>query len=534
MLKIVNMGITILIIFSFAIEQGWSVPPPPHSFWGTVKKDGTNVPDGTTVSAWIGSTQYAQTITSIQGGHSTYILNVPGDDPDEPGKQGGVPGDIIAFRIGGDTALQTAPFSSGGGTALDLTTLTQYTLTLSASPSNGGYVDRNPNKSAYNPGDQVALTAYPYANYTFSHWSGDASGTSPTVSIIMTSHKTVTAHFTYNPQLYTLTVNIDPAGGGSVAKNPSNENYLSGEQVVLTASANPGYAFSNWSGNASGTTPTTTLIMDDNKTVTAHFKSSILEKVSTPDAPSGPAAGMTGQTYSYATGGSASDLGHLVQYLFEWGDGSNSGWLPAAQTSATKAWGSDGTYQVRARARCLEHPAVVSEWSETFSVTITATIVIPFGMLENPSDGQKVSGITTIHGWALDNKGVTGVELFINDQRVGMIPYGSTRKDVEAVYPGYPNAEHSGFSILFNYSILPEGPHTVKARIRNRDDQAIDLIANVFVKKFHVEFIEKASPGAIWLRNWSFTGEGLTGKYDVKLEWSNETQGFTITEIIAK
>jgi len=534
MLKMVNIGIAFLVIFSFAIEQGWSIPSLPHKFWGTVKKDGANVPDGTTVSAWIGPTRYAETTTRAEGGDSVYQLDVPGDDPEESGKQGGVPGDIITFRIEGEAAAQTAVFASGGGTPLNLTTYTHYTLNITVIPSNGGYVDRSPNKTAYISGEQVTLSANSYANYTFSHWSGDAAGTNPTVSMTMNGHKTVTANFIYNPQLYALTVNIDPAGAGSVTRNPSKDIYLSGEGVVLTAGANPGYVFSNWSGNASGITPTVTIIMNDNRTVTAHFKSSISEKISTPASPSGPATGMTGQTYSYATGGSVSDLGHPVQYLFEWGDRSDSGWLPAGQTSATKAWSADGTYQVRAQARCAEHPSVFSEWSGPLSVTIAKTVVFPFGLIENPSDGQKVSGIATIHGWALDEKGVTGVELFINDQWVGGVPYGSTRKDVEAVFPGYPNVENSGFSILFNYSILPEGPTTIKVRIHNWDRQAKDLMAQVFVKKFHVEFIEKAFPGSIWLKNWSFTGEGSTGKYDVKIEWSNAIQGFIITDIIVK
>ncbi len=38
------------------------------------------------------------------------------------------------------------------------------------------------------------------------------------------------------------------------------------------------------------------------------------------------------------------------------------------------------------------------------------------GDLENPSNGQKVSGIRAIYGWALDGAGITRVELFIDDQ----------------------------------------------------------------------------------------------------------------------
>jgi len=39
------------------------------------------------------------------------------------------------------------------------------------------------------------MTAIPSAGYAFSHWSGDASGTSTTITVTMDSDKTLTAHF---------------------------------------------------------------------------------------------------------------------------------------------------------------------------------------------------------------------------------------------------------------------------------------------------------------------------------------------------
>ena len=60
----------------------------------------------------------------------------------------------------------------------------------------------------------------------------------------------------------------------------------------------------------------------------------VLESVSDPDTPSGPASGYPGTSYTYTTGGSSSNLGHSVKYRFDWGDGTNSGWLPVGQTFA--------------------------------------------------------------------------------------------------------------------------------------------------------------------------------------------------------
>ncbi len=104
------------------------------------------------------------------------------------------------------------------------------------------------------------------------------------------------------------------------------------------------------------------------------------ESISTPSTPTGPASGTTGTNYTYTTGGSSSSFGHSIQYFFDWGDGSNSGWLSIGQTSASKSWASAGNYNVRAEARCATHTSRVSSWSGNLPVTIsTITVVSPDG-----------------------------------------------------------------------------------------------------------------------------------------------------------
>jgi len=71
---------------------------------------------------------------------------------------------------------------------------------------------------------------------------------------------------------YTLIVTIAPSNAaGSVSKNPNKSIYTNGETVTLTATPNSGYTFSNWTGDATGSTNPITLTMDGNKTVTANF-----------------------------------------------------------------------------------------------------------------------------------------------------------------------------------------------------------------------------------------------------------------------
>ncbi|MDH4197169.1 MAG: choice-of-anchor D domain-containing protein, partial [Candidatus Aminicenantes bacterium] len=100
----------------------------------------------------------------------------------------------------------------------------------------------------------------------------------------------------------------------------------------------------------------------------------VVETISTPSTPSGTTSGFTNTSYSYSTGSSTSNFGHDVQYLFDWGDGTDSGWLAAGTTSAQKSWSSANTYAVKAKARCATHTAVESSWSSTLSVSIAAPV----------------------------------------------------------------------------------------------------------------------------------------------------------------
>jgi hypothetical protein len=96
----------------------------------------------------------------------------------------------------------------------------------------------------------------------------------------------------------------------------------------------------------------------------------IIETVNTPNVLSGPSSGLTRKVYTYKTGGSASNLGHRVQYQFDWnGDGSTnlSTWGSATRR---KRWTAAGTYNVRARARSTTNKNAVSNWVGPLPVTI--------------------------------------------------------------------------------------------------------------------------------------------------------------------
>ncbi|HUT30057.1 MAG TPA: hypothetical protein VMX13_09720 [Sedimentisphaerales bacterium] len=77
------------------------------------------------------------------------------------------------------------------------------------------------------------------------------------------------------------------------------------------------------------------------------------ETISKPGTPSGPTAPIVNTTYTYSTSGAASSLGHALEYRFNWGDGSTSGW--STSKSASHAWSSTGTRAITVTARCRTH-----------------------------------------------------------------------------------------------------------------------------------------------------------------------------------
>ncbi len=71
-----------------------------------------------------------------------------------------------------------------------------------------GSVTKNPDKPSYTQGEQVTLTAIPGSGYSFASWSGDASGNTNPLIILMNGNKTITANFIHE----TVTAPVTPSG----------------------------------------------------------------------------------------------------------------------------------------------------------------------------------------------------------------------------------------------------------------------------------------------------------------------------------
>jgi hypothetical protein len=224
---------------------------------------------------------HAGTQTELISGVQSPVLSFSGDEIRTSGLNG--PYTLTNLTLT-DLALGSIPLDSASNVwttpaynAADFAD-TCFELDLAIDPGVGGSVSADPAPNCggiqYTPGSVVNVTATANTGHVFTNWIGDASGTNATTSVTMDTDKLVMAVFT--PQCYSLTLSSNPAWGGNVTPDITpncngNTQYIYGSVVQLTADPNDGYEFSNWSGNASGSTSPTLVTIISDKVVTANF-----------------------------------------------------------------------------------------------------------------------------------------------------------------------------------------------------------------------------------------------------------------------
>ena len=92
-----------------------------------------------------------------------------------------------------------------------------------------------------------------------------------------------------------------------------------------------------------------------------------------PDKPTGPSTGKTNTQYTFQAETIDPD-GEDVSYLFDWGDGTNSGWTSyvdsGEEVERTKKWNSGGLFQVKVKAK--DTHGQESDWSNIHTIKITS------------------------------------------------------------------------------------------------------------------------------------------------------------------
>jgi hypothetical protein len=90
-----------------------------------------------------------------------------------------------------------------------------------------------------------------------------------------------------------------------------------------------------------------------------------------PRKPSGPLSGKSGLEYTYLS--NTTDLdGNLIYFLYDWDDGTNSGWKGPYKSdetcTASHIWNEKGYYKIKVKAKDIYDTE--SEWSDSLSVSM--------------------------------------------------------------------------------------------------------------------------------------------------------------------
>ena len=90
-----------------------------------------------------------------------------------------------------------------------------------------------------------------------------------------------------------------------------------------------------------------------------------------PSKPSGPTSGRAGQEFTYSSSTSDPD-GDKIWFMFDWGDGDNSGWLgpydSGSSCEAKHTWEEKNTYSVKVKAK--DAYGKESIWSDPLSISM--------------------------------------------------------------------------------------------------------------------------------------------------------------------
>jgi hypothetical protein len=144
------------------------------------------------------------------------------------------------------------------------------TVTVLANPANAGGVSGG---GSFAADSLVTVTATANSGYTFANWTenGTVQSTSPNYSFTLAANCNLIANFTANPVItYTIAVGASPSAGGTVS---GGGTFASGSSQTVTATANIGYTFANWTVNGSvvSSSSSYTFAVTGNQTLVANF-----------------------------------------------------------------------------------------------------------------------------------------------------------------------------------------------------------------------------------------------------------------------
>jgi hypothetical protein len=104
----------------------------------------------------------------------------------------------------------------------------------------------------------------------------------------------------------------------------------------------------------------------------------------------------------------------------------------------------------------------------------------PFGFLDVPRENDTVAPGSVATGWALDDSGVAGVSVSLDNGPPLAVTRGQAFPGVKEAYPTFPASDKAGFR--FAMPSAAAGPHLLVVTITARDGGKADIKRHIQIK----------------------------------------------------
>lgn len=381
----------------------------------------------------------------------------------------------------------------------------QREIDFYVNPNSGGYIVLEDNtyydnKSCVLSDGEYNVSALPEQYFVFERWecTGGASvnnNNSNQTTLTVTDNGTIEAVFSFTLNTLYFFVQPDFAGYLKIDDFDFTNNtggYIeTGNYSLGAISTDDSYYFYNWYTEGDITvkdeySSQTVLNVFGDGILFAIFKENTLPYK--PETPDGPLSGAVYETYSYETKTTDSD-GDNIYYLFDWNDGTDSGWLGPYDSDekciASHSWSGARTYQVKVRAK--DEFGAMSDWSDPISVGIFSAPNAP--KITGPTKGE----INTEYDFIFSSKDPDGDDVYYyiewDDGNIEdwIGPYGS------------------GEEIIITHKFTNKDTYTIKALAKDENDIVSQswgmlVIDMPKVKTYNFRFFDFLTEGNVFYR----------------------------------
>ncbi|MCK9447725.1 MAG: T9SS type A sorting domain-containing protein [Bacteroidales bacterium] len=193
--------------------------------------------------------------------------------------------------------------------------VTTYEITTSSEPAEGGTTTGG---GIYNYGASVTVSAFANADYSFVNWTEDGTEVSnhTEYTFIVTENRDLVANFE-EIATHEITTSSEPAEGGTTT---GGGIYNYGASVTVSAFANAGYSFINWTEGGTEVSIHTeyTFVVTENRDLIANFEEIATYEITTSSNPEEGGTTSGGGVFEYGTSVTVSAFAYADYSFVNW------------------------------------------------------------------------------------------------------------------------------------------------------------------------------------------------------------------------